>query len=146
MVKIKIPLPDDNLAGAEAEWIWAEPADNGIYVVGNIPFYAKGISCEDKIKATPQGDILVFDAVSQHSGHSTYRVYAKDWRTAAGVAPLLETLRGMRCDIEIATDNLVGVDVLPEADIYEVYGTLEDADRAGIIDFDEGHCGHSLKG
>jgi hypothetical protein len=51
----------------------------------------------------------------------------------------------MPCDIERATDKLVGVDVLPEADVYKVYEILAESERAGIIDFQEGHCGHPLR-
>jgi hypothetical protein len=145
MVKIKIPLAEGNLAGAEAEWVWAEPLDDGTYAVKNVPFYAKGISCEDVVKAEPEDGALVFKGVVQHSGHSTYRIYANEGRAIPGVAALLGTLRDLHCDIEPATDKLVGVDVLPEADVYKVYETMAESERAGLIDFDEGHCGHSLR-
>ncbi len=145
MVKIKIPLAQDNLAGAEAEWIWAEPLEDGTYVVKNVPFYAKGISCEDVVKAEPDDGALVFKGVVRHSGHSTYRIYANAGRTTPDVEALLGTLRGLHCDIEPATDKLVGVDVLPEADVYKVYEAMAESERAGIIDFDEGHCGHPLR-
>jgi hypothetical protein len=142
MVKIKIPLSEDNLAGAEAEWVWAEPQIDGTYAIKNIPFYAQGISCEDIVKAEPEDGTLVLKGIARRSGHSTYRIYAEAGRTTPGLLALLETLRKMHCDIEAATDKLVGVDVLPEADVYKVYETLADSERAGIIDFQEGHCGH----
>jgi len=47
MVKITVPLPEGNLAGAATESVWAEPQGDGTYKVRNVPFYAKGISCED---------------------------------------------------------------------------------------------------
>ncbi|MDQ2843142.1 MAG: DUF4265 domain-containing protein [Acidobacteriota bacterium] len=144
MVKIKIPLSTDNLAGAEAEWIWAELQDNGLYVVKNIPFYAKGVSCEDLVQAEPDGPALVFRRVVRHNGHSTYRVYASVGRTAPDIAVLVGKLRGLHCDIEPATDNLIAIDVLPEADVYKVYNTLVEAEQKGMIDFQEGHFGHPL--
>jgi hypothetical protein len=48
----------------------------------------------------------------------------------------------MRCDIETATDKIIAIDVLPEADIDDVYSVLEAAEDDGILEFDEGHCGH----
>src|SRR6266481_286367 len=114
MVKITIPLPADNLAGAATESVWAEPQADGIYRVKNVPFYAKGISYDDIVEAAPEDGVLTFKRVVQHSGHSTYRIYASDGRTAPAVLALVETLKKMQCDIEPATDKLVGVDVLPE--------------------------------
>jgi len=145
MVKIKVPLPKDTLAGAEAEWVWAEPQGEGTFALKNVPFYAKGISCEDMVRADPEEGSLVFKGVARRSGHSTYRIYASAGRTTPTVAALLGTLRNMHCDIEPATDKLVGVDVLPEADIYKVYESLAESERAGVIDFQEGHCGHPLR-
>jgi hypothetical protein len=144
MVKIIIPLPKDNLAGADTESIWAELQGDGTYKIKNVPFYAKGISCEDVVEVEPHGGALVFKGVVRHNGHSTYRIYANAGRTAPDVAPLIEKLKQMHCDIEPATDKLVGVDVLPEADIHKIYKIMEEAENAGIIDFQEGHFGHQL--
>jgi hypothetical protein len=145
MVKIKIPLPEDNLAGAEAEWVWAKPHGNDTYAINNVPFYARGISCDDIVKAQVQDGALVFQGIVRHSGHSTYRIYASAGHTAPNVAALVGTLEKMHCDIELATDKLVAVDVLPEADVYKVYEALKEAKRGGTIDFEEGHCGHPLR-
>jgi hypothetical protein len=145
MVKVTIPLPADNLAGAASESVWTQPQGDGIYRIKNVPFYAKGISFDDLVKAEEQEDVLMFKGVVRPSGHSTYRIFASGGRTAPEVMALVETLKAMHCNIETATDNLVGVDVLPEADIYKVYATLEEAERAGKIDFQEGHCGHVLR-
>jgi hypothetical protein len=145
MVKITIPLAADNLAGAATESVWAEPQDDGTYKIKNVPFYAKGVSCEDIVEAEPEEGALMFKTVVRHNGHSTYRIYASSGRTTPDVESLVGRLQQMHCDIEPATDKLVGVDVLPEADIYKVYEALADAERSGKIDFQEGHCGHPLK-
>ena len=125
--KITIPLPQDNLAGATTESVWAE---------------AQG---EDVVQADAQEGALVFKRVVRRNGHSTYRIYAASGRTAPEVVSLVGRLQQMHCDIEPATDTLVGVDVLPQADIHKVYDTLADAERKGKIDFQEGHCGHLLR-
>jgi len=145
LVKITIPLPKDNAAGADTESVWAEPQGDGTYKIKNVPFYAKGTSCEDVVEAEPQNGNLVFKRVVRHSGHSTYRIYAKTDRRSSEVMNVLQALEKMHSDIEPATDKIVGVDVLPEADIYAVYQVLDDAERAGILEFQEGHCGHPLR-
>ena len=145
LVKVTIPLSEDNLAGAATESLWAEPVQDGIYRLRNVPFYAKGVSYDDLIEAEPRNGVLLFKGVRQHNGHSTYRIFAKNGRDAPNVLILIERLKKMRCSIEAATDKLVGVDVLPQADIYQVYEALEESERNGDVDFQEGHCGHALR-
>lgn len=146
MVKITIPLPDDNLAGAATESVWAEPRGESTYKIKNVPFYALGISYEDIVEAEPKDGILTFKRVAQHSGHSTYRIYASKGRQQPEVLGLLEQLNKLQCTYEAANQKLVGIDVPPEANIYEVYDLLEQAENKGVIDFQEGHCGHPIQG
>jgi len=87
----------------------------------------------------------VLQDVVRRGGHSTYRIYAKSDRSSPEVVNVLTNLEKLRCDLEPATNKIVGVDVLPEADVYEVYRVLEEAEGNGILEFEEGHCGHPLK-
>src|SRR6476646_8922400 len=93
MVKVTIPLPADNLAGAASESVWTQPQGDGIYRIKNVPFYAKGISFDDLVKAEEQEDVLMFKGVVRPSGHSTYRIFASGGRTAPEVMALVETLK-----------------------------------------------------
>jgi hypothetical protein len=144
-VKIKIPLPENDPSGGEAEWVWADRVGESTFVVRNVPTFVFGLSYGDTVRAKSEDGVLVFDAVVQRGGHSTYRVYAKSSRKSPELAAVLQILERMHCDIEPATDKIVALDVLPEADIYEVYRVLEEAERAGIVQFEEGHCGHPLR-
>ncbi len=145
LVKIKVPLDGRNLADAHAEWIWGQPLGGETYLIDNVPVYAKGLSCEDVVRAQMEDGALTLKGLVRHGGHSTYRVYASAGRTEPSVVSLLDKLKKLNCNIEPATDKLVAVDVLPNADIYAVYEALLESERSGIIDFDEGHCGHDLK-
>jgi hypothetical protein len=145
LVKIKIPLPSDDPSGGEAEWLWAEPTGGDMFALKNVPIFVFGLSCGDVVTAKSHGGTLVFNDIVERGGHSTYRLYVKSDRKSPEVIRLLETLERMHCEIEVATDKIIGVDVLPSADIYNVYRVLEDAERAGILEFEEGHCGHALK-
>src|SRR5579875_3556804 len=108
-------LQGDNLAGTTSESLWAEPQDSGKYVLKNVPFYAKGLSCE----AEQSDGNLLFKRVVQHNEHSTYRVYARQG--------------GSYWKSEPATDKLVGIDVLPKADFYKIYAALSEAEQAGRL-------------
>jgi hypothetical protein len=145
MVKIKIPLPKNGPSGGEAEWLWAERAGEDTFVVRNVPTFVYGLSYGDTVRAKPEDGVFVFDRVVQRGGHSTYRAYAKSDRRSPEMVAVLQTLEKVHCDIEPATNRIVGLDVLPEADIYQVYRILEDAERSGVLEFEEGHCGHPLR-
>lgn len=145
MVKIKIPLPADTTFGGESESVWAEEVEPGLFRIKNVPFFAKGLSFDDLVLAEEQNGELTFKDVARHSGHSTYRIFASQGRHRPEVVALLERLGEMHCTYEPATGKLVGIDVQPEADIYQVYATLEEAEKNGVADFDEGHCGHTLR-
>jgi hypothetical protein len=145
MVKIKIPLPPNDPSGGEAEWVWADPEENNAFVLRNVPTFAKGLSYGDTVRTRIEDDVPVFEDVVRRGGHSTYRIYAKSDRRSPEVTNVLQTLEKMHCDLEPATDKIVNVDVLPEADIYAVYRVLDDAEQAGILEFEEGHCGHPLR-
>jgi hypothetical protein len=144
-VKIKIPLPPNDPSGGEAEWVWANPEGNDTFIIRNVPTFANGLSYGDTVKARTEDGVPVFDDVVRRGGHSTYRIYAKSHRNSPEMMKVLQTLEKMHSDVEPATDKIVNVDVLPEANICAVYQVLEDAERAGILEFEEGHCGHPLR-
>lgn len=144
MKKIRILLPEDAWHGVEAEWAWAEPIADGIYALRNVPFYAMGLSYDDRVKVNEVEGTLTLQGVVSRGGHSTYRIFAQRGHDNPRIQALFKKLNGLHCDIEGATEKLVAVDVLPEADIKKVYDALAEAERAGIIDFQEGHCGHPL--
>ncbi len=144
LIKITLPVPQDNLLQADTESVWAEPQGDGTFRIDSVPFLAKGISSSDVVGAEVRDGTLMYRNMMRHGGHSTYRIYARGGWNTPDVLPLIEALEKMHCDVEPATEKLVAVDVPPEADVHEVYATLKKAERSGKIDFEEGHCGHPL--
>lgn len=144
MKKIRVALPEDAWHKVEAEWLWAEPIEDDIYALRNTPFYALGFSYDDRVKVTDEDGTLTMLGVVSRGGHSTYRIFAKKGQDNPRVQALLRKLNELHCGIEGATKKLIAIDVLPQADIRAVYRTLEEAEHAGTIDFEEGHCGHPL--
>jgi hypothetical protein len=142
--KIRILLPEDAWHKVEAEWLWGELIEDSIYALRNTPFYALGLSYDDRVKVDDVDGNLTMLGVVSRGGHSTYRIFAKKGDENSRVQALFRKLHDLHCGIEGATEKLIAVDVLPEADIHKVYQVLERAEQDGIIDFEEGHCGHPL--
>src|SRR5215217_8971885 len=83
----------------------------------------------------------VFRRVYERGGHSTYRIFLVEEKSAQQFEVAWEPLGKMGCLYERATDYLVAVDVPPATDIYEAYRALEQGQTTGVWDFEEGHCG-----
>ena len=144
LVKLRIPL-DPDWHGGESEWVWAEPKRGDLYALRNVPFFAKNLSFDDVVKAENKDGALTFSGVAERGGHSTYRIMASGGREDSRVVNLVKRLNAAGGEIERATGRLMAVDVLPEANIYEIYALLNEAESEGFIDFQEGHCGHKLR-
>lgn len=145
MVKIRVPLPPGDASGVDAEWLWAEAKNENQFIIQNVPIRIYGLSLGDTVAARLEDDVLVFDEVVERGGHSTYRIYANEDTVSPELERLFITLRSLKCEFERANKKIVGIDVLPEADVYAVYCALEGGEDSGIMEFEEGHCGHPLR-
>jgi hypothetical protein len=140
LAKITFELPQSDWHDHARESVWAQPAGVDLYEVRNVPFYAGGIGYGDIVHTRAGQPFPVVDGVVEPSGHSTYRVisngevFARRW----------PTLSVQGCTYERATADLVAVDVPADADIDAVYRALEEGERAGDWDFEEGHCSHGV--
>jgi Domain of unknown function (DUF4265) len=141
--------------GAGSEGIWAEPVkestSSSIYRLLNSPFYARGVSYLDIVRAVPRADEgvgLQFAEVIEHSGHSTYMILVLPQSLHFNI--FWRRLEVLGCTYEptgvIATGfgqrELYSVDVPTSSDVHAVYSVLEDGERDNIWVFQEGHCGH----
>lgn len=143
LVRLAFPLQPDTWHGNATERLWAEPLGTDQYRIRNSPFYAFGVSNEDIVLGMEADGQLLFRSVVRRSGHSTYRlrVQLRDL-TATSFVQAWTPLQILGCSYE--EGPILAVDVPPAADIYAVYDLLQDGEAAGVWDFEEGHCGHSL--
>lgn len=142
--RIRVALPDDAWHGVGAEWVWGQRIEDSIYALRNTPFYATDLSYDDRVKVNDVDGTLSFLEIVSRGGHSTYRIFAPRGQDSPEIQALLKSLNELHCTLEGANKKLIALDVLPEADIHKVYKALEEAEHAGAIDFEEGHCGHRL--
>ncbi len=138
--KITFELPHSDWHGHATESVWAQSMGADLYQMRNVPFYVRGASYGDVVHTRPGVPFPIVDSVVEPSGHSTYRVmsdadvFTRRW----------PTLNRYGCTYERADGRLVAIDVPADADIAGVYRALEDGERAGEWDFEEGHCGHRI--
>jgi len=142
LTKVLFHLEPGAWHGSATETVWAEREDEQRFRIRNVPFYAHGVSVEDVVLAKPSAGIFEFECVSSRGGHSTYRLLIKEAAPAAAFRQKWQQLESSGCTYEQGAGRLMAVDVSPGADIHEVYALLEEGERDGLWDFEEGHCGH----
>jgi hypothetical protein len=137
-----------------SERLWAESAGDaaGAFRLLNSPFFVRGVSHLDIVKAVRQDDVggMQFERIIEHSGHSTYmilvvpgsREFPRYW---SELQQLGCTYESMEIEISLGRRALYSVDVPGATDINAVYSILEDGERSEIWMFQEGHLGHELR-
>ena len=156
LVIVTFNLDPDDWHGRPREGLWAEPLRTGkwgtVYQLRNSPFFARGISHLDVVRAEPRvGDPpeLAFVGVVDRAGHSTYMILvppdSPDFTTYLG------RLEKLGCSYESKSlsvgpglRTLYSIDVPPSSDINAVYAILEQGEQDKVWIFQEGHVGHTL--
>jgi Domain of unknown function (DUF4265) len=136
MNKVKLQFQVNSDDGThETETLWADPVD-GDYRLDNIPFIVRGFALGDIVKAVPDGDgLLRCIGLKQASGHSTVRIVLFD---KSILNSLRETLRSMDCSSELDGTLLLAVDVPPTVSYSAVRQFLDEKERSGVLEFEEG--------
>lgn len=125
--------------------MWAEQVTADVFALRNVPYYRYGVSYDDHVRVDTIEGFLEMVKVVRHSGHSTYRLFCKQGFDSPKAQRALEELVDNGCDLEWNTKCHVAVDVQPDADIHRVYELMWQNEQTGVFEFEEGHCGHSIK-
>jgi hypothetical protein len=126
--------------GEEVESMWAIERPEG-YEIDNIPFYVMSVAVGDIVAAEPDEEgHLWYTRLIRPSGHSTIRLWLADERD---VQKTRDELRTMGCDSEFDLPRLIAVDVPPEIPYGQIRSYLEDNERAGVFEYEEGCLGQS---
>jgi len=135
-VKSKITLVykdlEDNIA---EETIWAQPLENGLYQIDNIPFYAPNVSNKDIIAVEDDEGVLYFDDLIEASGHSTLQIIFFDDSKSKD---LLKKLEEMGCKWEgMKEQPYYAVDIPSNVNYQTVKNVLNKESEIGILDYKE---------
>lgn len=150
MVKVVFELDSDDWHGTPVETLWAEPiSENGGregLLISNSPFYVRGISFLDTVRATPteHDGVYNFAKVLQRGGHSTVMILFKP--DDARVASYWRQLEDMGCSYESSTERLsigvrklYSVDIPPTTQLSKVYELLQRGESEGVWMFQDGY-------
>jgi len=126
------------------ESMWAKKLGDNLYALRNVPFYAYGLSYDDRVQTEIRDEVRHVIKVVDRGGHSTYRIFTGLGRRNPAIHSLLERIHASGCEIEAANDKHVAIDIPPEIDVFSIYDLLEEAKKLGVWEFEEGHCGHPV--
>lgn len=123
---------EDNIA---EETVWAQPLQNGLYQIDNIPFYAPNLSNKDIISVEEDEGILYFDDLVEASGHSTIQVIFFDDSKSKN---LLKKLEVMGCKWEgMKGQPYYTIDIPSNISYSSVRVLLNKESELGILDYKE---------
>ena len=122
------------------ERIWAKKGTAPYQLeLQNIPFFVRGLSCGDIIRAKPDHERreLVFDGLVRHSGSSTVRVILRD-KTPETRGYVLEIFGNAGCTWEFGTvDFHFAVDIPQAVDYGPLRNVLVQLIADGRIEVEE---------
>ena len=112
-VSFRLFSDQDGFPPADWEHLWADGIRPEEFRLGNIPFFAYGVSCGDIVRTARQGEINVFQEVVRPSGHGTIRVILTN---PDDVADFVSHASRLGCDSEQShIPGYIAVDVPPSA-------------------------------
>jgi len=144
-ILFNLEASDWHVHGTES--LWAEPVSGGRFKLRNTPFYAKGISFEDIVFVEILNDLLMYRSTSIAGGHSTYRILSDTSISNDDFLSFWHPIEIAGCTYESSSVGkmvLLAVDVPPNADIHDVYRLLDEGEKKGVWEFEEGHRGHPV--
>ena len=125
----------DDDSDQNIERMWVTPAQNGLFVIDNIPFYAVGFALNDVVAGEETKEDLWFKDLVSESGHSTVRVVMLETEYRDSVCAHINSLG---CDIEISNlQVLFAVDVPPTVSWCVLTAYLIEMMGKGVIGYEE---------
>ena len=143
-VLFELKRDEDGYPPADTEGLWAEPLGKNLFKIDNVPFFVKGISCEDVVEAVPDSEgELRYRSLVKPSARNTLRVIvfreSPDSRPLPDrVADLRRQLEEVGCSTELShMQGLIAVD-MDAVSIGKALGVLQSGEKANLWEYEEG--------
>ncbi|QHJ01045.1 DUF4265 domain-containing protein [Xylophilus rhododendri] len=147
LVKVLLEVAPADWHSVSTETLWASPMGDHLYQLKNSPFFTKGFSYLDIVRAEFSDDagFLVVKEVVGKSGHSTYAIWiANGIEGNADFSMHWQSLEKAGCTYEGAHGQLISVDVPASADVVEAFRLMQAGEDAGVWHFQEQNYEHAV--
>jgi hypothetical protein len=135
-VHFRLERDEDGFPPADVESLWARRIDSTHYRLDNVPFFARGVACEDVVEVRDVDGTLWFLRVTEEGGHGTIRVFIYD---EPRLERIKDSVRGFGCDVEQShIPGYFSVDVAPNSKKQELLAFLRKEEEAEAIGYEEG--------
>lgn len=142
-VKIAFELQQDADGYPPDKWetLWAvRLEERGLYRVDNIPFYVKGISSEDLVRAEQREGLLQFVGLVKASKNSVFRLYVAD---VEDVQTARDSFRALGCESEQShIPKLFALEIPGSTKIEAVAALMDEGAEAGRWEYEQGVLRH----
>ncbi|GAB3596246.1 DUF4265 domain-containing protein [Microbacterium tumbae] len=141
-IRFRLEADEDGWPPAESEGMWAEPLGDDRFRVDNTPWFVRGTSADDIVKAVPDASgVLWYSGTIARSGHQTVRIIPRTDGPLNGdqqlvidaFAPLGVTGEGFNRNLLI-----VALDIGPGANLAMVKNLCVDGENDGRWFYEEG--------
>jgi hypothetical protein len=134
-IVFEIERDEDGYPPEKYESIWASELGGKLYKIDNIPFFVRGVCCEDVVTATICDGELRFQTVVRRSENSTVRLIIYDLNEVEAVR---SRIRALGCDVEgTGIPGLLAVNV-PRTAMLETMRFIKSGFDQNLWDYEEG--------
>ncbi len=133
----RLEQDEDGYPPFAVESVWAQRSQDGLFVLDNIPFFARQATLGDAIEVVYEDDAPYYTSTLQPSGNSLIRVVMFD---SSDPAELRSNLVSIGCSTELFsrdTLRLIAVNVPQATPIGEVRALLDRGCDEGHWDYEE---------
>jgi hypothetical protein len=132
LVKIAVPIAkEDHL---EAETVWAEPLDDGLYRIRNLLWFAEDLHADDIVRCEERpGELPRAIEIVERSGHDTLRLIFTGAASDELRAEVLARLHSTLGNYERASEDGWSFDVNPGTDLTGALEYLGDLQQRGLL-------------
>jgi hypothetical protein len=135
-INFRLERDDDEYPPQDIESMWAVPIGDDTYRLDNVPFFVRGVSSEDIVRAKTEEGALFFAGLVEARGHSTVRVLVWNHDETQDIR---DQLRAMGCSSEgTHVPGLIAVDIPPSVRYADVRTFLTTGEQDGRWEFEEG--------
>jgi hypothetical protein len=123
-ILFRLTQDEDGYPPFAVEGVWANELGNGMFIIDNIPFFARQAALEDAVEVENIDGELFYRQAHARSGNSLLRVILLGQSDGSQLRSALE---GLGCSTELGyRKKLIAINVPPEVSLAQVKDLLDE--------------------